>query len=212
MDFDFVVGGPGDLRPGDVGFYTIAGRVGGAVSLGQALLRDECRFTHAFMVIDTPMAETEDPFQPLRCVEAMPRGARIAPLDGRFGPGYGYVRLPLSDEQREAVTPLALDLVGTPYSFADYVALALWEYGWTRPLGGAALRRYVSTSKRMICSQLVDFVLCEAGFHLFTDGRLPQDVTPGQLWWQSGAVGRAFWWPECGPARSVVTGQEPPGL
>jgi hypothetical protein len=205
MDFDFVVGGPDDLRSGDLGFYTIAGRVGGAVSLGQALLRDECRFTHAYMVIQDGGPSSA---QPLACVEAMPRGARRAPLEGRFGPGYGYVRLPLSAEQRVAITPLALDLVasrggrGVPYSFMDYVALAMWEYEWTRPLGGAALRRYVTTSERMICSQLVDFMLCEAGFHLFTDGRLPQDVTPGQLWWQAGAVGRAFWWPEHGPARS----------
>lgn len=199
MDFDFVVGGPEDLRPGDIGFYTIAGRVGGAVSLGQALLRDECRFTHAYMVIK----DGEFPNR-LQVVEAMPRGARLAALDGRFAPGYGYVRLPLTEPQRDAVSVLALDLVGTRYSFMDYVALAAWEYEWLRPLGGAVLRRYVKSSERMICSQLVDFVLCEADFHLFNDGRLPQDVTPGQLWWQSGAVGRAFWWPEHGPARSYA--------
>jgi hypothetical protein len=200
--FDFTVAGPGDLRPGDIGFYTIAGRVGGAVSVGQALLRDACRFTHAFMVIAKEYPRIEEP---MRCVEAMPAGARRAPLDGRFGPGYGYVRLPLSPEQRDAITPVTLETVGRPYSFMDYLALAAWE--WNVP-GRTLVRRYVTSSQRMICSQLVDFVLCEVGFHLFTDGRLPQDVTPGQLWWQAGAVGRAFWWPEHGPARSVPLPEE----
>ena len=206
---DFVVRGPEDLLPGDVGFYAIAGRVGGAVSLGQALLRDECRFTHAYPVV----TDREFPAR-LGAVEAMPSGARYVnhtDLSARVGPGYGYIRLPLDDRQRAAVSEIALGLIGTPYSFMDYVALALWEYRWTRPIGGNTLRRYVGTSERMICSQLVDYALCAVGFHLFTDGRLHQDVTPGQLWWQAGAVGRAFWWPEHGPARSSApsTGQWP---
>jgi hypothetical protein len=206
--FDFIAGGPQDLRPGDIGFSTIPGQLGGAVSLGQALLRDECRFTHAFLV-------TRDHEQPAdtgrALVEAMPRGARYLnqnELVTRFGPGYGYIRLPLTADQQDAISDAALALVGTPYSFLDYAALALWERSWTRPLGGNALRRYVSSSERMICSQLIDHVLCEVGFHLFTDGRLHQDVTPGQLWWQAGAVGRAFWWPECGPARSTTPAAE----
>lgn len=230
----FRVAGVEDLLPGDLGFYTIAGRVGGAVSLGQALLRDECRFTHAYVVVETsgtwtvcdvcdgtgwPPSAHSDGWPCSDCygtgrlgtlgaVEAMPRGAQRVDqgqLEERVGPAYGYVRLPLSDEQRAAVSRAALDLVGTPYSFMDYVALALWEYGWTRPIGGSALRRYVSGSGRMICSQLVDHVLCKIGFHLFTDGRLHQDVTPGQLWWQASGVGQSFTWPPAGPARSDET-------
>jgi hypothetical protein len=198
----FIINSPQrDLLPGDVGFYTIAGRVGGLVSLGQSLLRDECRFTHAFIVVKG------GPATPVQCVEAMPGGARLAPVSDRVGTRYGYARLPLSQEQRDAITPLALELIamrygkGIGYSFADYLALAMQQ--WQIP-GRNLLRNYVSTSKRMICSQLVDFVLCEAGFHLFTDGRLPQDVTPGDLWWQAGAIGRAAWWPVGGYAKSVV--------
>lgn len=188
-----------DLLPGDVGFYTIAGRVGRWVSLGQSLLGDECRFSHAFIVVEAKSGGT------LQCVEAMPSGARLAPVIGRRGVGYGYVRLPLSDEQRDTCTRVAMYLTarrggrGIGYSFADYLALALWE--WNVP-GRTLVRNYVTSSERMICSQLVDYVLCRAGFHAFNDGRLPQDVTPGQLWWQLGAVGASAWWPPAGAAVS----------
>ena len=33
----------------------------------------------------------------------------------------------------------------------------------------------------MICSQLADQALTDAGFHVFDDGRLPQDVVPAEL-------------------------------
>lgn len=122
-------------------------------------------------------------------------------MTGRLGNGYAYVRLPLAPEQREEVSRLALSLIGTPYSFVDYLALALWE--WRIPFVSRLVRGYVTRSSRMICSQLVDYVLCRVGFHLFADGRLPQDVTPGQLFRQAGAVGRAVWWPEAGPAVSA---------
>lgn len=177
-----------DLLPGDVGFSTIGGRLGRAISIGQALLRDECIFTHAFLVL-------EDGF----CVEAMPSGARIVGLGGddklppRWGPEFAYGRIPLSAPQRAAITPLARvgttsakrrftrALAGRPYAFDDYLALALWE--WGIPLG-RPLRRKIASSDRLICSQLVDFAWTTVGFHLFDDGRLCGDVTPGQLFWQ----------------------------
>jgi hypothetical protein len=151
-------------------------------------LRDECRFTHAYLVLDDG-----------QCIEAMPAGARITPLAGRTGPGYAYARLPLTAEQRANICA-ARTLRGTPYSFADYAALSAKHLGVPTPL----LRRYISSSKRMICSQLVDYALCayalddaadpDSGFHLFKDGRLPQDVTPGGLFWQAGALGQIAWW------------------
>lgn len=192
-----------DLMPGDVGFYTIAGAVGRWVSLGQALLGDECIFSHAFIVVQMRPGGT------LQCVEAMPGGARLAPVSGRMGLGYGYVRLPLAIEQRDQISREAISLTsyrqgrGIGYSFADYLALALWE--WDVP-GSKLVRRYVERSSRMICSQLVDYVLCRAGFHAFNDGRLPQDVTPGQLWWQLGAVGQTAWWPPAGAAKVTEAG------
>jgi hypothetical protein len=66
---------------------------------------------------------------------------------------------------------------GIKYSFADYLALALAHLG-LRPKW---LRNYIAKSNRQICSQLADYELCAVGYHVFDDGRLPQDVTPGAL-------------------------------
>lgn len=156
-----------DLLPGDVGFSTIGGRTGALVNIGQSLLRDSCRFTHAWIALADG-----------KILEAMPGGARI--VDGSRRPGPAY-RLPLEVSQRDSVHWDGSKLEGTPYSFADYAALAAWE--WHVP-GRDLLRGYVSSSGHMICSQLVDHLLCRAGFHLFTDGRLPQDVTPGDLFYR----------------------------
>lgn len=164
-----------DLMPGDIGFAMIPGRVGAWVSIGQALLRDSCRWTHAFLVIDRGQA-----------VEAMPAGARIVPLEPRTGEHFAYLRLPLTEIQREAVATVGRSLEGTPYSFADYLALAALE--WRLP-GHRLLRGYVADSGHMICSQLVDHALCRGGYHLFDDGRWSQDVTPGALFWQALRLG-----------------------
>jgi hypothetical protein len=172
-----------DLQPGDIGFSTIGGRIGPWVAFGQAMLRDECWFTHTWIV-------AEKPGQGMLAVEAMPHGARGVYLRGedRCGPGVGWIRLPLTLQQRASVAEYALEAVGTPYSFLDYLALAL------RHVGVEGLtRKRVTDSGHMICSQLVDHVLCQSGYHLFDDGRLPQDVTPGALFRRAGAQGVATW-------------------
>lgn len=163
------------LAPGDLGFSTIGGRVGAGVNLGQALLRDGCRFTHAFLVLDNGEA-----------IEAMPRGARLASTRDRIGPDFWYVRLPLAAEQRTRIAQLGRELVGTPYSFLDYYALGAQQ--WRLP-GGQWARDRVADSGRMICSQLCDDRLTQVGYHLFDDGRLPHDVTPGDLFYQSLRLG-----------------------
>jgi hypothetical protein len=66
---------------------------------------------------------------------------------------------------------------GIKYSFTDYLALALAHWG----IRARVLRNYIKKSGRMICSQLADYLVSHAGFQLFTDGRWPQDVTPGDL-------------------------------
>lgn len=159
---------------GDVGFSTIAGRVGGWVNVGQAVLRDACRFTHAFLVV-----------APDLCIEALPGGARWGNVHDRLGPGYAYARLPLTDDQRAALLPeaqklrYARDGRGVGYSFLDYAALGLWHFGIRAPL----LRSRIQSSGHMICSQMCDYLLCRVGFHVFDDGRPPQDVTPGSLFY-----------------------------
>lgn len=161
-----------ELLPGDVGFTTIGGRTGALVNIGQAIIRDSCRYTHAWISLGDG-----------RVLEAMPGGARIRPY---VGPVPVY-RLPLDD--RHHVTIMGHLLTGTPYSFADYGALALHHLAPRARLTAAA-RQYVTDSGHMICSQLVDHVLTQAGYHLFDDGRLPQDVTPGDLFYAVADQGR----------------------
>lgn len=167
---------PGDLRPGDVGFSVIGGRTGALINLGQALLRDSCRYSHAYLVLDSG-----------ELVEAMPGGARLASTSDRVGPGFVYHRLPLRSAELEAVIRIGRDLVGTPYSFLDYYALGAQQ--WRLLPGGRWARRRVTDSGHMICSQLVGYTLRGAGFNLFNDGRLPQDVTPGDLFYRTDEVG-----------------------
>lgn len=155
-----------DLYPGDVGFSTIGGAVGIIPNIGQAILNDGCRYSHTYIHIGGGMV-----------LEAMPGGARIVPGAHRQGP---WFRLPLSNEQMLKIQHNGETLKGVPYSYMNYPALAWHEYEW---IGHNLLRSYVSNSKRMICSQLVDYLLCTVDYHVFNDGRWPQDVTPGDLWY-----------------------------
>lgn len=162
------------MQAGDIGLSRIGGFTGLWVSLGQLIIGDPCRYTHAYIVLDDDSV-----------IEAMPGGARIASIHGR-SPEDGmfyYSRLPLTADQRAAIVREARALIARPggvkYGFSDYLALALAHVG-IRPQW---LKNYIANNNRMICSQLVDYVYCKAGIKLFTDGRLSQDVTPGDLFY-----------------------------
>lgn len=155
---------------GQFGLTKIRGRVGWWVGLGQFLLGDASQFTHVFVVVDAGQV-----------VEAMPGGAILTPLStyltGERAGDTVLSRIPLTDEQRAQVVEAARSLIGTPYSFADYLALALDHWG-IRPRW---LRRYIADSGHLICSALVDECYRRAGISLFADQRDPGDVTPGDL-------------------------------
>jgi len=152
-------------QPGDFGLSRIGGVVGWWIALGQLLTGDASRYTHAFVVLDDNTV-----------IEAMPGGAVITPLAEYKGKAV-YSRIDLTPDQRFAIVSEARKLVGVPYSFLDYLALALAHFG-IRP---KKLREYIKTKGHMICSQLVDEVYRRAGITMFDDDRLPQDVTPGDL-------------------------------
>ena len=156
--------------PGDIGLYRIPGIGGFLIGLGQLLLNDGSRYTHAFIVVDD-----------FRAIAAQPSGARYDYLEQCYPEAvYSTGKLPLTDEQRVQIVAEATKLLGpppTPYSWLDYVAIGLHRFH----IRLGFIERYVQDSGHMICSQLVDEVYKRAGVHLFSDGRLPQDVTPGDI-------------------------------
>ncbi len=152
-------------QPGDFGLSTIGGFTGFWVGLGQYISGDGSRYSHAFIVLDDETV-----------MEAMPGGAIITPLSNYKNRSV-YSNIELTNEQRVEIVKQARKLEGIPYSFLDYLALALAHFGIKAP----RLRKYIENKGHMICSQLVDFAYQKAGVHLFTDGRLSQDVTPGDL-------------------------------
>jgi uncharacterized protein YycO len=154
-------------QPGDIGLTKIGGVLGWFVYLGQCLIGDRSKWTHAFVVLHNDML-----------IEAQPGGALLFPLDKYKNREVVYVSPDdLTQEQRDAIVAEATMLQGTPYSYADYVALFLELLG----IRSKFLRKYVRTSGRLICSQLCDLSYQRGGYHLFDDGRLPMDITPGDL-------------------------------
>lgn len=156
-------------RNGDYGLTQISGLVGLFVGLGQVLIGDGSRFTHAFLIVDAELG---------LAVEARPSGARVVHYRTQYGDREKvYSHLELTDQQRAHIVAAAESMVGRKYNWLDYLALTLAHWG-VRP--GWVVRR-IETTTRLICSQLVDEAYRQAGVHLFDDGRLPQDVTPGDL-------------------------------
>lgn len=152
-------------RAGDIGLSTISGTLGAWLNLGQSVIRDSSRFTHSFVYVGYG-----------EIVEAMPGGARRVTVNARPDAFY-FSPKSLTDDERWNIADAAYGLVGTPYSFLDYLSLGLAHYKIRPPW----IKNYVHSKGHMICSQLVDEAYLRAGVHLFDDGRIPGDVTPGDL-------------------------------
>ncbi len=187
-----------DLRPGDIMFarhvtpwsadlLILAGQtwlgepgyphhVGVVVQAATSIPETVKQVSSAFGV----PAEMLGSFGP-ELVQAMPGGAEEIVLTADYWTkDYTYLR-PLYTSHPDQNLEVAEDAryrVGTPYSFLDYAALSALHLG----IDPLSIREYVTTSRHMICSQLADQALSDAGFHVFTDGRLPQDVTPSALY------------------------------
>jgi hypothetical protein len=168
------------------------------VGLGQLLLGDEARYRHAFMVTrGAEFFQDGERCYPPVVVEAMPSGARLASMEDRWEEAYVYVRLPnVSEDIRATAAAHARAMVGTPYGFSDYLALALKRFHIPTP----HLDEWISRTNpdghsragypaRAICSQLVDQALTLAGVSVFDDGRLSQNVTPGALFYRLLRIG-----------------------
>lgn len=113
-----------------------------------------------------------------KVVEAQPHGAVIVSAN-RYLKSARWSNLPLTDEQRARIVAEAARMQGRKYGFVDIAVLGLVHVvGWHTPQW---VRDYLQRSDRLICSQLVDLVYTRAGIHLFNDGRVPAEVTPGDL-------------------------------
>jgi hypothetical protein len=106
-------------------------------------------------------------------------------LDGDGYENYEHAFIDVGDGQLVEAQPhgarlvaAARSYIGVPYSFLDYGSLALARFHVRPPV----VTRYIADTHHMICSQLVDQCYVDAGVHLFTDGRFPGDVTPGNLY------------------------------
>jgi hypothetical protein len=152
-------------KPGDIGLVRIRGEAGRLIRIGQWLNGDGyADYEHAYVLVDNH-----------HIVEAQPGGAVCVPQRHSWTETRW---LSCPPEHARFVARAAMGMVGTPYSALDYFAIAAHRLR----IPSQALDRYVSNSHHMICSQLADEAAMRGGWHLFSDGRIPQDVTPGDLW------------------------------
>lgn len=99
-------------------------------------------------------------------VEAMPCGAVKVPMhytDVYWSGGRLPANLTPDDGQRTRICSAAESLVGTPYGYLDYAAIA--AHYWHLPVPG--LRRYIASTRTLICSQMAAAAYLAAGITLF---------------------------------------------
>jgi len=159
---------------GDIGLTSITGDVGASIRLGQWLNGDGFSvYEHAFIYVG--------PCRGGNIVEAEPGGARMADLTEYADRDISWLPAPTTGNPLLGfkVAIQARYLVGTPYSFADYAAIAAHRL---RLPGSRALKSYIASTRHMICSQLADEAARRGGWNLFADGRWPGYVTPGDLY------------------------------
>lgn len=172
-------------QPGDIVLLRIKGLVGKLVWGMQALNGDYSKWTHVGVMMDEGIL-----------FEAQPGGAVMTdwrlykgrPYDivrhhqraGVIGAGahrYELLPLILTPDNRRDIVANARMKIGRGYNWTTYFYLASYRLG----LKTRRMKTRVQNSKRLICSQAADEIYMDAGLHLFADGRMPYDVTPGDL-------------------------------
>jgi len=88
-----------------------------------------------------------------------------------------WSNVPLSQPQQYLIEGWAITKIGVPYGWADIADLSCAAFG----IHNDWIDRRIENTNYLICSQLVDKAYELAGVHLFNDGRLPGQVTPGDL-------------------------------
>lgn len=154
-----------EILPGTIGLSKVRGITGWFIRVALIFCGDESRYEHTFIVGPNNTV-----------IEARMGGIIIRPLSDHDRP-YGFLQIPLTEEQREKIVNEALSLIGTKYSYLTYVYLTAERLG----IKSDWLKKKVMSRTNMICSQFCDEVYRRAGIRLFNDGRLPQDITPGDI-------------------------------
>jgi hypothetical protein len=154
---------------GQFGLTQISGAAGLFIRFGQWLIGDGFEnYEHAAVAIDDPVDGS------IHVMEAEPGGARIS----TYGTNqFAWSDMSLTLEQKQAISAAAVKYKNVPYSFLDYFAIALHK--WHVPVPG--LRRYISSTHHMICSQLVVQCYRDAGIELFPHEQWEGYYTPGDL-------------------------------
>lgn len=169
------------VLPGDFCCVPVSGIVGKLISVGEWLNGDGfSKYDHAEIYVGNQVPDMS-PSKYGYTFGAYPGGATYTPLscppEKLPNALWSSGRIELTDAQRSKIVSTCHDLEGTPYSAADYFALAEHRFHLPIPL----LKNYVASSKHQICSQIVDYIYMKAGKNLFSDNRWPGYVTPADL-------------------------------
>jgi len=115
-------------------------------------------------------------------IEARPGGAGFNVIDSYSNPKFHLTwstdLLPLTEDDRAQIVHFAHAQIGVKYGWPDIAALSAKTFGFS----SKKINQIIEDENRLICSQLVDRSYMLSGVHLFNDGRLSGEVTPGDLW------------------------------
>lgn len=192
-----------DLRPGDIYLTSMNGAPARAlVYAGQAMLGEYVRLGKFVVghvgVVTRALVKHEGPHitpeglsypswstTPARLVQAMPRGAEEIDIfrETHWNERTLFARIPedYAGQGRDAADN-AIDMIGTPYSFASYAALAAdrWHIPSSRLHAWIDRRDARGFPWEAICSVLADQAWTIAGKRV-CHGVAQQAVTPGRL-------------------------------
>jgi hypothetical protein len=175
----------------------ISGRTGWWVGLMQAAAGIPSRWTHAGVIGADGRTYEAGPggvyIGTVQQLKAKPHIVSDAIIRGHMGSADlldSTIARGVERELRCNAADEAHAHLGIPYSFLDYLALALLHLEALltgKPSGQTSwritrrVRNRVQNSGHLICSALIDHWGSHLGFEFFDDGRLPGDVTPSDL-------------------------------
>lgn len=125
-------------------------------------------------------------------VSAEPGGVRLRPHD--YFPNTIWSHFAETEGDLDAVAAFARAQLGKPYAYFDDFLIGVAQLtGIETPKW---IQRHLSSDSSFECAELADAALHAGGIHVFTDGRVPSAVFPGDFepvfkqrgWWPQGAA------------------------